>query len=329
MHLEDTPARSMQVAPAKRRLSAWGLLTAASTVAGTATAAGFLARLCWAFELAVHFRVQYAAFLALAALAFLIGKRRKSALAAGAFALVNLIVVLPIYAGPPSVPGGGGGARVLLANINTANRAHEKVLSLIRSANPDIMILLEVNRAWVSELRALEADYPYALRSPREDNFGIALFSRLPFTDGRVAHLGRPALPSIIARFEVGGRPLTLIGTHALPPLGSRYSRARNQHLEALADLAALQEDPVMVLGDLNVTPWSPFFRDLLRDGALRNARKGYGLRPTWPTMLPPLLIPVDHCLVSSGVVVHDCRAGRNVGSDHYPLVVDFSLRPP
>ncbi len=83
-----------------------------------------------------------------------------------------------------------------------------------------------------------------------------------------------------------------------------------------------------MVLGDLNVTPWSPFFRDLLREGALRNARKGYGLRPTWPTMLPPLLIPVDHCLVSSGVTVHDCRAGRNVGSDHYPLVVDFSLRP-
>ena len=31
-------------------------------------------------------------------------------------------------------------------------------------------------------------------------------------------------------------------------------------------------------------------------------------------------------CLVSSNVIVHDRRVGPHIGSDHYPVVIDFSI---
>jgi len=76
----------------------------------------------------------------------------------------------------------------------------------------------------------------------------------------------------------------------------------------------------------MNGTPWSPFFKDFLLSSGLRDSREGFRLQPTWPTWFPPAWIPIDHALVSSSVVVHDRRVGPNVGSDHYPVIIDFSI---
>ena len=47
---------------------------------------------------------------------------------------------------------------------------------------------------------------------------------------------------------------------------------------------------------------------------------------PTWPTYNPLLWIPIDHCLVSPEIIVTDRQIGPDVGSDHYPIVVDLQL---
>ena len=76
------------------------------------------------------------------------------------------------------------------------------------------------------------------------------------------------------------------------------------------------------------MTPWSPYFRRLLDDGALHDASRGRGPAPTWPVGLGPMRIPIDHCLHSDGVVVTDRRTGPGVGSDHLPLIVDLLISP-
>ncbi|MEE8238524.1 MAG: endonuclease/exonuclease/phosphatase family protein, partial [Nitrososphaerales archaeon] len=86
------------------------------------------------------------------------------------------------------------------------------------------------------------------------------------------------------------------------------------------------QEDPILLLGDLNITPWSPIFKDFLRSTGLRDSREGFGLQPSWPTWFPPAWIPIDHVLVSSNVTVYDRKIERDIGSDHYPVIVDFSV---
>jgi endonuclease/exonuclease/phosphatase (EEP) superfamily protein YafD len=95
-----------------------------------------------------------------------------------------------------------------------------------------------------------------------------------------------------------------------------------------LAKVVADVEAPIVLLGDLNTTPWSPIYRQFIEDSGLRDARDGFGLLSSWPTGNPPLLIPIDHALVSQQIVVHNLYLGPDVGSDHYPLILDFSVRP-
>jgi endonuclease/exonuclease/phosphatase (EEP) superfamily protein YafD len=80
------------------------------------------------------------------------------------------------------------------------------------------------------------------------------------------------------------------------------------------------------VLGDLNVSPWSWHFRRLVRESGLRDSMRGWGVQPSWPTFNPLLRIPLDHALHSPGIRIADRQTGRRVGSDHYPLVIDFLL---
>jgi endonuclease/exonuclease/phosphatase (EEP) superfamily protein YafD len=71
---------------------------------------------------------------------------------------------------------------------------------------------------------------------------------------------------------------------------------------------------------------WSPFYQRFIQQAGLKNARSGFGIIPTWSTKLPPLSIPIDHCLVSPNVNVLQMRAGRYVGSDHLPLITDLVI---
>jgi endonuclease/exonuclease/phosphatase (EEP) superfamily protein YafD len=95
---------------------------------------------------------------------------------------------------------------------------------------------------------------------PREDNFGIALYSKLPFTKCNVVELGQAGVPSIVAEFDIQGQTLTVLGTHALPPIDNAYSWFRNNQIEAVATYLVSVAGPKVLLGDLNMTPWSPYF---------------------------------------------------------------------
>jgi len=310
----------------------WSLLAPTMFIVCISTAAGFFGRLWWPFELASHFRAQYFVVLLASAVLFLLQKGQPAAILAAVFALINLSVIVPFYfGGAPSAHADGRLYRALLINVNESNQAYGKVRKLIRSLEPDVAVLVEVNQTWMDELQKSQADYPFSLSLPRKDGLGIAFLSRIPFENAKIRSIGHRNIPSVVVRFGIEGQHLTIIGTHVQSPWGRMYSEYRNHELGELAQLVSSQKDPVLLLGDLNTTSWSPFFQDLLRKTGLRDSRNGFGLQPSWPTVFPPFWISIDHCLVSSGVVVHDRRIGPNIGSDHYPVVVDFSVesRPP
>jgi endonuclease/exonuclease/phosphatase family metal-dependent hydrolase len=81
-----------------------------------------------------------------------------------------------------------------------------------------------------------------------------------------------------------------------------------------------------IVMGDLNMSMWSPYYRKFIDRAKLRNTRQGFGIQPSWPTNLPLLQIPIDHCSITSKLKVSNNRIGKDIGSDHYPLIVDLVL---
>jgi endonuclease/exonuclease/phosphatase (EEP) superfamily protein YafD len=118
----------------------------------------------------------------------------------------------------------------------------------------------------------------------------------------------------------------TLIGTHAVPPASAENTRLGDEHLSHIPEIVRAAKSPVLLLGDLNATPWCSTFQQLVRESGLRDSSRGRGVQPTWPSFMPLLWIPIDHCLYGPGIKVTNKRVGPKIGSDHYPVVVDFGL---
>jgi endonuclease/exonuclease/phosphatase (EEP) superfamily protein YafD len=304
----------------------WGLLTAAGVVASAATLIGFLGRFSWFPDLFSHFRVQYFLGLLVLGVLLLVGRRRRTATVFLILASVNLAMVLPLYFGKPHKPADASPAvRAMLLNVNTRLGDADRVKSVVSDADPDILVLEEISSVWMSDLAWLTSSYPHSLAQPREDNFGIGLFSKLPLAEAEVVYIGEADVPSILATISIAHTNLRVIATHPLPPIGRDYSHWRNDQLDKLADYVR-PPLPTLLLGDLNVTPWNYHFRRLLARTGLRDSAKGFGVQPTWPNYNPLLRIPIDHCLHSADITVVDRRIGEGVSSDHFPVIVDFVI---
>ena len=306
----------------------WSFLSAAEAATSAATLLGFLGPLWWGFDLFSHFRVQYLLGLGILAVVLLLGGRWKAAAIFFVMAAVNLPAILPLYLGRTDAAPSTRVLRVMLINVNTSSGDPTRVRQAVEAADPDFLVLEEVSARWMSELGWLQASHPHSVVEPREDNFGIALFSKLPFGRSDVLTIGSAGVPSLSATAATKGGELRLLATHPVPPSGADYAHWRDEQL-ALLPAHIDASVPFLLIGDLNTTPWNHHFRRLLATTGLIDSSRGRGVQPTWPNFTFLLRLPIDHVLHSPSITVHDKTIGSDVGSDHFPVVVDFSLSPP
>lgn len=309
----------------RNSLTIGGILDVAGIGLTVATLLGFLGGLFWFFDLFSHFRVQYMQ-IGLVLIGLALWKRlNKRAVALILLACLNYAFVLPLYFGKPA-PVNEKPIRAMLMNLNASNGHTGQVLESIRTANPDLLLLEEVTPKWAAELAVLENDYKYRIAEPQEGCFGIMLLSKYPLKNGRVVEIGSAGVPSITADVYFPRGEVSIVGTHPVPPVGGEYSTHRNNQLAALPAIVKAQKNPALLMGDLNTTPWSPHFTRLVRDSGLKNSMKGFGFQPTWPANLSLMRIPLDHVLHSPEITIHNRMIGGDVGSDHFPVIVDFSM---
>lgn len=304
----------------------WSLLTGAGVFVSISTLLGFWGRYSWFLDLFSHFRVQYLVSLSLIGVLFLAGSRRWRAVVFFAFALINFLLIAPFYLGRQDVaPGNARVMRAMMINVNTHYGDPHRVRQVIQEVDSDVLVLEEISSRWMNDLDCLESAYPHSHLQTRDDNFGIGLFSKFPFMESEIVYVGEAAVPTIIATLDNGREPFCIIATHPPPPFGATYSRWRNDQLEQLPDYIS-SELPVLLLGDLNMTPWSYHFRKLIKRSGLRDSSRGCGIQPTWPSFNPLFFIPIDYCLHSPDIVVLSKVIGDDIGSDHYPVIVDFAI---
>ncbi|HZS04888.1 MAG TPA: endonuclease/exonuclease/phosphatase family protein [Blastocatellia bacterium] len=282
-------------------------------------------------ELSSHFRVQYLIIAIGSSVGFACFRAWRWLIASVVCVLLNGAVVVPGHLLPMSVMSGRGAGpkahnfRVLLSNVLYRNRNYRLVTDLVRTENPDVVILQEATSEWLEALKELSTSYPYSRREP--ENVGtIACFSRYPLEDVDATITDRAKPWMIITKVNIGGKAVSLISIHPPPPVSRTGLPNRNEQFAVTAAIARLLPAPMMVVGDLNTSPWSPYFSRFISESGLVSTRKGFGVLPTWPTYLPPMMIPIDHCLVSPDIKVVNCRTGSDVGSDHLPLVVDLLI---
>ena len=224
--------------------------------------------------------------------------------------------------------------RVFLANVLTRNQHHDQIIAQIRAADPDVIAILELSSTLEASLQGeFSSTHAYCISESQDDgNFGIGLWSRYPLSHERVFHLNAPILPSIEADIQLPSLPIQFTVTHPLPPIGARNFGHRNRHLSLLAQRIRKRQQiepscSQILLGDLNLTPWSPLFDDFLASTGLQNAAAGQGLQPTWyrwPAF--PFGLLLDHSLHSRDMHCEQRTILSANGSDHRAVVFDFSM---
>lgn len=281
------------------------------------------------------FRLQYAALLFGHLLFCLLMRRWRAAFAFGFFAAANLFAVLPEGSpGPKDTPASPtrSALKIVYANVLTENTDPAPLLALIARESPDLVAVVEVNARWDIDLRqALRETHPHRFAQPSEDNFGLALYSRLPLSDQSVEYLASPDFASLAATLQTSAGDVRLLLTHPPPPGDTAHTRIRNRQIMGIADwLPPITEDASsVILGDFNATPWCPPLAELRGRARLELASTRHSLYPaTWPARVPQLRIPLDHVLTRGRLRTLDFRVGPDIGSDHFPLIVDLGLSP-
>jgi len=282
----------------------------------------------WVVSNLSTFCLQYAILAAASAVLLLLAKRRAPASLAVMLALWYLVPVLYFYIPPDGEKLNPAAAplKVLYANVFTRNQETALLGELVNDFQPDIVALAETGRHWAEALQYLRDSYPYRLERFRDDNFGIALYSRLPLTHNEILSAPQTNVPSIRARCYWQDEEITVFLTHPLPPSTPGQFVSRNQQLAWLASLVKEESNPVVLVGDLNATETVAAFAKFMQMTGLADSRQGFGWQPSWPRLFVPALIPIDHALVSDEWRVIDRRLGPDIGSDHYPVCLTVAL---
>lgn len=286
------------------------------------------ARVYWVWDILANLRVQQVLVAVLLIVVCLIYRKWVWLMAPIACLMIHLPWFLPglhRVGGTPNLQP----VKVTVCNVLSSNRNYEPAIEEILEEEPDVFVVLEIDTQWAEQIgEETQTDYPHSVVLPDDQgNFGIGMYSRHPIKHSSVFELNEE-IPSIEAIVEVENASYRIIGMHPLPPVRDRGFRSRNQHLRLLANRVRSPESvyeglPTIVMGDFNLTPWSPFFHDFELASGLRRTELAMNMTPTW-YVLPifPLGLSLDHIFISDDLTYWGRNVGASVGSDHRSVTV-------
>lgn len=157
------------------------------------------------------------------------------------------------------------------------------------------------------------------LTMPRGMGNPISLYSTVPVADSdKVLRPDTGRRAYIFADLDGRWEGIRVVAAHAMTPVSSSGLTNRNALLSVVGDVAE-QSESYILLGDFNLTAWSPTFRSLpgRRAGDPRRSM-------TWPSLFPLLGMSIDHIMFSDDLELVDFKILGSIGSDHYPVLATF-----
>jgi endonuclease/exonuclease/phosphatase (EEP) superfamily protein YafD len=221
---------------------------------------------------------------------------------------------------------------LLVSNVLMENEDHDRLLRTVRAYDPDLVLAVEVNMDWMLALDVLTATYPYVVRQPQENYYGMVLFSRYPLVDPEIKFLIQRDIPSIHTGVRLpSGVVVALHGIHPRPPepIRDQISAPRDAELVVVGKAIREEDDrPTIVAGDLNDVAWSFTSELFLRLSGLLDPRVGRGLFATYDAKNPVMRYPLDHVFHSNDFRLAMLERLPSIGSDHFPILISLLYDP-
>ena len=221
---------------------------------------------------------------------------------------------------------------LMVANVLLDNTVRQPVLDLVREVEPDLVLFLETDQAWIDHLDQLTPAYPHRVAIPQDNTYGMVLYSKLPLRDTVVRFLVQDDVPSIRTEVRLkNGSHIRFYGLHPRPPSPqeSDSSLPRDAELVLVAkEIRNHSSLPTVVAGDMNDVAWSDTTQLFVKLSETLDPRIGRGLFNTFHVDIPPLRVPLDHVFHTTDFTVVDMKRLRDVASDHYPMFLRLNLEP-
>ena len=220
------------------------------------------------------------------------------------------------------------GAGYILGNQNVLS----DIISFIKSADPDIVGLIEVDTGSIRSRKVNQAETiasELGMNSSYETKYGAKSINQLlpiirkqgnaflaaPRVHGETFHYFDTGIKRLIIELEMETFAVFLVH------LSLKY-RHRHVQLRKLYDLIEETEKPVIVAGDFNTFWGENEIYLFLRAAGLRSANTNS--LPSYPSRAPRK--ELDFILYQDGIQVSNFNVPDVRHSDHLPLVCDFEV---
>ncbi|MFV0219161.1 MULTISPECIES: endonuclease/exonuclease/phosphatase family protein [Empedobacter] len=217
--------------------------------------------------------------------------------------------------------------KIISINIFSQNDEFQHLQKYLGTETADVIVLQELTPSWQKNVEFIRKEYPYYKEEVRSNNFGIAIYSKIPFKKVSTKNYIDEMHPSILAEISVDGKSVSILATHPVPPLPNqaRFERRNKQYELMKQEIDALPNENIILVGDLNSTVYSPNFK-LVQSDKMKDARSGFGLNNSWNAFIPIFRTNIDQCWVSKKIKVTNFYRGDDIKSDHFPIVAELKI---
>jgi endonuclease/exonuclease/phosphatase (EEP) superfamily protein YafD len=268
-----------------------------------------------------------------ASAALLLAARARRTAALGI--LVTAWAILPALMWPADERTARAGApslRVLSVNLAGPYAQERLVMREIEAAEPDLLVLQEYTSDWRTRIGdELTRTLPFRHERPREDNFGMAIFSRRRWRRLEDMQLAASGTPQVRMVFDLDGQSIVAYALHLMPPVRVRYEQHRAEFADLLGRLET-ESGPTLLIGDFNFVDHGALARALHARGFVNAHRLAGGWRgATWPAHEWLRHVPgirIDHVYLGAGLTSTASWVGDPTGSDHLPVATVVTASP-
>ena len=239
-----------------------------------------------------------------------------------------------------------------------------QIIEKVRELNPDVLCCQEfdayekgVSRKKGIENFAQSAGFQHVYYNKKQNFGGNVIFSKYPL--GKVSDstvLGKEITSGTMVAVDAGAKgkfylanlhlisynitdkeidilmnssdrrsQIDTVSTSVAKKLKCAFEKRSDEIAEVMASMS-LFEGPVIICGDFNDTPLSYTYKQMQNAGFVDTFTKvGRGIKPTYAGELP--LLRIDYVWANDKVKPLDFKRLRYKASDHYPIMLDFSIQ--
>lgn len=220
-----------------------------------------------------------------------------------------------------------GMVSILAGNVLQDNKEFDLFKAEVNKFDPDLVLTMESDKTWEEGLSELEKTYPFTVKIPLDNYYGMHLYSKIELNNVEVNYHVEEDVPSIFFEFPLSNNQTVFFAClHPAPPSPTENETSKERDGELMVVGKKLREldKPVVVCGDMNDVVWSRATRLFKKMTAMIDPRIGRGFFPTYHAGYWLMRFPLDHLFHTKDLFVKKMVRTENFGSDHFGMYYEI-----